>query len=162
MSPVRVASVDAHPCSSLVVQTDKRDYFIGEPVNITFTFIPLLPGCMEPMIAHDYFVQIEVLTVSNQTAYSSSNVTAGALTVSSIWIPTTAGEYAIIASAYFRLLSDESLMTKTLQASTTIRVHDPSQQIPEFGLMAIGVLIVVAALGILFFNRRRKSNLKTT
>jgi len=119
-----VAAVSAHPCSSLVVQTDSGDYAIGAPVKITVAFLSLLPGCMEPMIAHDYVVQIEVLSASNRTVYTSSHVTARALMISETWMPATAGVYTINASAYFRLLGDESIMTKTLESSATIRVHD--------------------------------------
>ena len=145
-------SADNHPCSSLVVRTDKGDYAVGEPVTITVTFHPLLPGCAMPMIAHDYVVQIDVLNVSNQTLYSVSNLTGATLMVSETWIPTTAGEYTITASAYFRLLGEE-FMTKMLEASTTIRTY-AAMQMPEFGLIAVGGLaFAVVALGLLFFGR---------
>jgi hypothetical protein len=152
------ASVDDHPCSSLVVKTDRWDYDIGEGVNITVTFVSLLPGCVEPMIAHDYVVKIDVLNVSNQTVLSSSNVTARALMISEVWTPERAGEYTIIASAYFRLLGDES-MVKMLESSATIRAHDIAQQIPEFGSLTVDVLgiIGVAALSLLIRGRRKRS-----
>lgn len=143
------------PCSSLVVQTNKHDYTIGEPVNITVNFLSHLPGCMIPMIARDYVVQIEVLNISNQTLYSASHVTAGTLMASDTWIPSTVGDYTITASAYFRLLGYQ---TKTNEASTTIRVYDPAQQVPEFELVAFGVLgVAVVALGLLLLSRMRGS-----
>lgn len=154
-------SPNGKACSSLVVQTDQDDYAIGEPVNITVTFYSLLPGCMEPMIAHNYVLQIQVLNASNQTAYSSTHVTAGALIVSEKWTPTIVGDYTIIASAFFRLLG-EDVMTKTLGASTTIHVHDPAQPTPGFELLAIGVLgIAAAALSLFFLKRRRTTNRKS-
>jgi hypothetical protein len=150
------ASINGHLCSSLVVRTDRGNYDIGEVVNITVTFVSLLPGCVEPMIAHDYVVKIDVLNVSNQTVFSSSNVTARALMISEVWTPESAGEYTIIASAYFRLLGDES-MAKMLESSATICVHDIAQQIPEFGLLTVGVLgIGVAALSLLIRERRKR------
>jgi hypothetical protein len=151
------ASADVHACSSLVVKTDRADYDIGEAVNITVTFVSLLPGCVEPMIAHDYVVKVDVLNVLNQTVFSSSNVTARALVISEVWTPEAAGEYTIVASAYFRLLGDES-MVKTLESSATIRVHDIARQIPEFGLVTVGVLGigVAAALSLLVLGRRKR------
>ena len=155
LAVVAAASVDAHACSSLAVKTDRGDYKIGEAVDITVTFVSLLPGCVEPMIAHDYVVEIDVLNVSNQTVFSSSNVTARALMISEVWTPATAGEYTIIASAYFRLLGDES-MAEMLESSATIRVHDIAQQVPEFALVTISVLgIGVATLSLLVRARRK-------
>jgi len=154
-------SDNVRACSSLIVQTDKNDYAVGEPVNITVTFLSLLPGCMEPMIAHNYVIQIQVLNASNQTAYSSTRVTAGALIVSEKWTPTIVGDYTIIASAFFRLLGND-VMTKTLGASTTINVHDPAQPTPGYELIAIGVIVIAAAaLSLLFLKRRKTSNHKT-
>jgi len=155
--PTLAASPNGQACSSLVVQTDKRDYAIGEPVNITVSFVSLLPGCMQPMIAHDYVIQIQVLNASNQTAYSSTNVTAGALRVSEIWAPTSAGGYTIIASAFFRLLGDD-IMIRTLVASTKIDVHDLAQQTPEFKPVAIAIVVIAAATLSLFLLKRRKTS----
>ena len=152
-----VASVDANPCSSLVVRTDKQDYSVGEAVNITVTFVSLLPGCVEPMIAHDYLVTIDVLTPTNQTVFSSSNATARELMVSELWMPATAGEYTVVASAYFRPLGDESIMSKTIESSTKIHVLNVTQQIPEFGLVATGVFgIGVVALSLMLLRRRQR------
>ena len=152
-----VAPVDANPCSSLVVRTDKQDYSVGEAVNITVTFVSLLPGCVEPMIAHDYLVTIDVLTPSNQTVFSSSNATARELMVSELWMPATAGEYTVVASAYFRPLGDESIMSKTIESSTKIHVLNVTQQIPEFGLVATGVFgIGVVALSLMLLRRRQR------
>jgi hypothetical protein len=151
------ASISVQACSSLVVQTDNGDYAIDEPVNITVTFLSLLPGCMEPMIAHDYIVQIQVLNASNQSTYSSTHVTAGALTVSEEWTPTTAGGYTIIASAFFRLLGDDVMM-KTLEASTTIHVHDPAQPTPGFEFIAVSIVGIAAVTLSLFFLKRRKTS----
>ncbi|MGA8903873.1 MAG: hypothetical protein WB661_02560 [Candidatus Bathyarchaeia archaeon] len=149
-------SDNVRACSSLIVQTDMNDYAVGEPVNITVTFLSLLPGCMQPMIAHDYVVQIQVLNASNQTAYSSTHVTAGALIVSEKWTPTSVGDYTIIASAFFRLLGND-VMTKTLGASTTIHVHDPAHPTPGFEFIAIGVVGITAVALSLFFLKRRKT-----
>lgn len=153
------ASINVQACSSLVVQTDKGDYAIGESVNITVTFLSLLPGCMESMIAHDYVLQIQVLNASNQTAYSFTHVTAGALIVSEEWTPTTAGGYSIIATAYFRLLG-EDVMMKALGASTTIQVHDPTQPTTGFEFVAIGIVVIAAAALSLSFLKRRKTSSK--
>lgn len=144
-------------CSSLVVKSDKDTYTIGESVGITVTFLPLLPGCVEPMIAHDYVIQIQVLNASNQTAYTSTNVTSGPLTIHEAWTPTATGGYTIIASAFFRLLGDES-MVKSLEASTTINVHDPTQPTPGFEFVAIGVVGLAAVTLTLFFLKRRKGS----
>jgi len=152
-----VPRVEAHPCSSLVVRTDKQDYDVGEAVNITVTFVSLLPGCVEPMIAHDYLVTIDVLTPSNQTVFSSSNATARELMVSELWMPATAGEYTVVASAYFRPLGDESIMSKTIESSTKIHVLNVTQQIPEFGLVATGMFgIGVVALSLMLLRRRQR------
>ncbi len=154
------ASINVRACSSLIVQTDRDDYAVGERVNITVTFLPLLPGCMQPMIAHNYVIQIQVLNASNQTTYSSTHVTADALIVSEKWTPTTAGGYTIIASAFMRLLGNDA-MTKTLGASTTIHVHDPAQPTPGFELIVIGVVgIAAVALSLFFLKRRRTSSRK--
>jgi hypothetical protein len=143
------------PCSSLVVQTDKQDYTIGEPVNITVNFLSHLAGCMIPMVARDYVVEIEVLDMSNQTLYSVSHSTVGTLMASDTWIPSMVGDYTITASAYFRFLGYQT-GTKTNEVSTTIRVYDPAQQVPEFGLVAVGVIgVVVVALGSLLLSRMR-------
>jgi hypothetical protein len=66
----------------------------------------------------------------------------------------TAGEYTILASAYFRLLGDESIMTKTLESSITIDVHDATQQIPEFSLVATGMFGVGVVLSLMLLRRR--------
>jgi hypothetical protein len=126
-------------------------------VNITVTFLPLLPGCMEPMIAHDYVILIQVLNASNQTAYTSTNVTSSPLTIHEAWTPTATGDYTIIASAFFRLQGNESMM-KPLQASTTIRVHDATQPTPRFEFVAIGVVGLAAVTLSLFFLKHRKTS----
>jgi hypothetical protein len=151
------ASIKVQACSSLVVQTDKGDYAIGEPVNISVRFLSHLPGCMEPMVAHDYVIQIQVLNASNQTAYSSTYVTPSALTASEKWTSTTVGYYTIIASAFFRLAGDDVMM-KTLEASTTIHVHDPSQPTAGFEFVAIGVVGIAAIALSLFFLKGRKTS----
>jgi hypothetical protein len=155
------AATKVQACSSLVVRTDKGDYGIGEPVNITVTFLSWLPGCMVPQVAHDYVIQIQVVNTSNQTVYSSTHVAAGALTVSEEWRPTALGGYTIIASAFFRLLGDDVMM-KTLEASTTIHVHDPVQSIAEFQFVAIGAVGIAAVALSLFFLKRRKASSRNT
>jgi len=144
-------------CSSLVVQTDAGNYAVGHPVNITVTFASLLSGCVEPMIAHDYVIEIQVLNASNQTVYSSGNVTAGALTIHEIWTPTATGDYTIEASSWFRLLGND-FMIKQMEASTTVHVHDPVQStVSRLWIWAIGLVgIFAATLGIIHVKRVRK------
>jgi hypothetical protein len=150
-------SANGQACSSLVIQTDTDNYTIGEPVKITVTFSPLLPGCVEPMIAHDYVIQILVLSALNQTVYSSTNATAGTLTLHETWTPTTTGDYLIQASSWFRLLGND-FMTKEMEASTTIHVHDPVESTMltlELGVIGlIGTFAVT--IGIVFLMRVRK------
>jgi hypothetical protein len=157
-------SAKGQACSSLAIQTDTGNYAVGGPVKITVTFAPLLPGCVEPMIAHDYVIQIQVLNSLNQTVYSSTNVTTGALTIHETWTPTTAGDYLIRASSWFRLLGND-FITKEMEASTTVHVNDPVQStMPKLDLGAIGLGGTFAViLGIVFLVRvRKKTSRRTT
>jgi len=140
-----------------VVQTDADSYAVGHPVSITVTFASLLSGCVEPMIAHDYVIEIQVLNSSNQTVYSSGNVTGGALTIHEIWTPTATGDYTIEASSWFRLLGND-FMIKQMEASTTVHVHDPVQStMSRLKIWAIGLVgIFAATLGIMHLKRVRK------
>jgi MYXO-CTERM domain-containing protein len=140
----------------LVVRTDKTDYAVGETVNITVSFVSLIPGCVLPMIVDDYLVKVEVLNVANQTLYSSSHTTARSLNMSEPWTPTMAGEDTIVVSAYFRLPSDESVMWEILETSTEIHVHEPVQTTPAYDKAAAGALGVVVVVGLLFLRRRKK------
>jgi hypothetical protein len=147
-------------CSSLIIQTGTDNYVIGEPVNITVIFAPLLPGCVEPMIAHEYVVQIQVLNASNQTLYSSTNVTAAALTIHKTWTPTTPGDYLIKASSWFSSLGND-FMTKQMETSTTIHVQDPVRYtMPRLELGVIG-LVAILAVGVALLKRAREKSSPT-
>ena len=158
-------SANSQACSSLVIQTDTDNYAVGDPVKITVTFAPLLSGCVEPMIAHDYAIQIQVLNASNQTVYSSTNVTAGALTIYETWTPTTTGDYLIKASSWFRLLGNDFMIIQ-LESSTTIHVHDPVQStMPMLELEVIGLVGILAiTFGTVFVMhvRKKTSSRRTT
>jgi len=117
------SEANAQACSSLTVQTDRGSYVVGDSVEITINFTPLLPGCVGVMIAHDYVVKTQILNDANQTVSAWSNETVGPLTVHKIWTPVVKGNYTIQASAWFRLSGDEA-MTQQLQTATTIHVQD--------------------------------------
>jgi hypothetical protein len=87
-------------CSSLVVRTDKDAYTTGETVNISVDYVPLLPGCFEFMIAHDYVIKVEILNSLNMTEYSYSNATLGNLVMHLSWKPAGEGEYTVKASSW--------------------------------------------------------------
>jgi len=146
-------SVNDRACGSLVIQPDRGTYTLGESVNITVNFAPLLPGCAELMIAHDYVIKIQILNSSNNEQYSSTHVTTGPLTIHEVWTPVEKGNYTIKASSWLRLAGGNSLV-KGLEASRTILVQDPGQSMmPETIPIALGVIGVLAVtLAYLFFK----------
>jgi len=148
-------SVNDHPCSSLAVQSDKDTYRIGESVNVTVSYAPVLPGCVEFMIAHDYVITIQILNGSNSVEYSSNHTTTGALTIHDQWTPLATGDFTINATSWFRLLGGDSMM-KQMEASKLIHVQAPPlTPIPTVGLAAALVVIGGAALAV-YLNQRRK------
>ena len=120
------SSVSDLACSSLVLETDKDSYLVGESVNITVHFSPILPGCLEPMIAHDYVLTIQILNDAHNVVYSSSNATPVGIVFHESWIPVARGEYTLNATSWWRLMGDD-LMMKQLETLRIIHVQGPNQ-----------------------------------
>jgi hypothetical protein len=80
---------------------------VGERVKITVTYIPLLPGCVGVMIAHDYVVKIEILNEADQETFASTNSTVGSLMVHGNSIPAETENYTIEASSWLRLARND-------------------------------------------------------
>lgn len=145
-------------CSSLVIQTDKDTYLTGESVSITVTFVHLMPGCFEFMIAHDYVIMLTVMNSAKGQVYSYSNATVGNLTIHEVWNPPDIGNYTIVASSWLRLAGNES-MVKQLEVSKAILVQAaPSpHELSEPGIASLGAVAIVL---VLLISLKRRSSLK--
>lgn len=149
-----VAPSNDMACSSLKVQTDKESYTVSETVVITVDFNALLPGCVEPMIAHNYVITIQVLNSENSVVISYNRTTSGGAVITETWTPTVPGDYSVNATSWFRLLGND-FMTKTLQASKLIHVEDSAQSTMQGWLAPASVAILVASLGFWIFKKNR-------
>ena len=132
-----------HQCSLLVLRSDKDAYSVGESVNITVSYSPVLLGCVESMIAHDYVIKIQILNSRGNEEYSSTHVTTGNLTTHETWVPAKEDNYTILASSWLRLAGGQS-MVKELEASKMIQVEGASESLtpPSIGLGVIVILVV--------------------
>jgi len=142
-----------HPCSSLIIQTDKESYTLGEPVVITINFAALLPGCVESMIVHSYLLTIQVFNSSNHEMYSSNHTTPGTTKIAESWTPMAIGDYSINATSWVTFPGND-LMTRQLQAYKLIQVQDPEQWL-TFGVTGIVAALAVAASYLTIRHRRR-------
>ena len=149
------AAANDRACSSLTVQTDKDSYMVSDPVVITINFVALLPGCVEPMIAHDYVIMIQVFNSENHVAGSFNRTTSGTIIITESWTATASGDYSVNATTWFRLVGND-LMMKTLQASKQIHVQDSAQSTMQGWIVALIVILIASPVFWIFKRNKAK------
>jgi len=149
------AAANNRACSSLTVQTDKDSYMVSDPVVITINFVALLPGCVEPMIAHDYVIMIQVFNSKNYVVGSFNRTTSGTIIITESWTAIASGDYSVNATAWFRLAGDD-LMTKTLQTSKQIHVQDSAQSTMQGWIGAVIVILIASPVFWIFKRNKAK------
>lgn len=134
-------------CRSIIVETDKSDYRLGEDVRITVDFKHLMPGCVEAAVLHTHEIRLEVVDSDQRTVRSWRWETGGDLHKSIYWRPDQADDYAVRATSWFnmeRLEVEALVLIKVLDRSST---SDSDLESRSFWI-GVGVAAVCILLGV--------------
>ncbi|MBS7623791.1 DUF2330 domain-containing protein [Candidatus Bathyarchaeota archaeon] len=107
-------------CRSIIVETDKSDYRLGEEVKITVNFKHLMPGCVEAAVLHTHEIRLDVVDSDQGTVRSWRWETGGDFQKSIYWRPDEADDYLVRAASWFNMESLE------VEALVPIKVLDRS------------------------------------
>ncbi|MEM3017771.1 MAG: hypothetical protein QXO25_02715, partial [Candidatus Bathyarchaeia archaeon] len=134
-------------CRSIIVETDKSDYRLGEEVRSTVNFKHLMPGCVEAAVLHTHEIRLEVVDSDQRTVRSWRWETGGDLHKSIYWRPDQADDYAVRATSWFnmeRLEVEALVLIKVLDRSST---SDSDLESRSFWI-GVGVAAVCILLGV--------------
>jgi hypothetical protein len=135
------------PCRSIRVTTDKTQYNLGEPVEITIDFTHLLPECAEIMVVHSHQIRLEILDSNGETVQSWQWQTDNDFRQTVTWKVEKADYYTVKASSWWN--GQDLEIEDSLAITVTTPPSPPIDILPHnFGIqwLLYGVIIAIVCI----------------